>query len=74
MDCRRFQQRKASFRLHGDVIPENHPHLIESEAVIRQKADYIHQTPVKRGYVNRKEHWRYSSARNYAGLGKEGLI
>ena len=50
----------------------NHPQIIESEAVLRQKLDYIHQNPVKRGYVDEPEHWRYSSARNYAGL--EGLI
>ena len=50
----------------------NHPQLIESDAVMRQKLDYIHQNPVKRGYVDQPEHWRYSSARNYAG--QAGLI
>ena len=50
----------------------NHPQLIETESVMRQKLDYIHQNPVKRGYVDRPEHWRYSSARNYAG--QPGLI
>lgn len=33
----------------------NHPQLIESEAVMRQKMDYIHQNPVKRGYVDQAE-------------------
>jgi putative transposase len=50
----------------------SHPQLIESEIMMRQKLDYIHQNPVKRGYVDQPEHWRYSSARNYAG--QEGLI
>ena len=50
----------------------NHPQLIESEQVMRQKIDYIHQNPVKRGYVDLPEHWRYSSARDYAGM--DGLI
>jgi putative transposase len=50
----------------------SHPQLIEIEAVMRQKLDYMHRNPVKRGYVDLPEHWRYSSARNYAGL--EGLI
>jgi len=50
----------------------SHPQLIETDAVMRQKLDYIHQNPVKRGYVDLPEHWRYSSARNYAGLA--GLI
>ncbi len=38
---------------------------------MRQKLEYIHQNPVKRGYVDVAEHWRYSSARRYAG--EEGL-
>ncbi len=37
-----------------------------------QKLDYIHQNPVKRGYIDNAEDWRYPSARNYAG--KEDLI
>nr|VFJ53766.1 MAG: hypothetical protein BECKFW1821A_GA0114235_104411 [Candidatus Kentron sp. FW]VFJ58537.1 MAG: hypothetical protein BECKFW1821B_GA0114236_104210 [Candidatus Kentron sp. FW] len=50
----------------------NHPQFIESEEVMRQKLAYIHDNPVKRGYVDLPEHWRYSSARDY--LGRPGLI
>lgn len=50
----------------------SHPQLIDNEEIMRQKLEYIHQNPVKRGYVDKAEHWRYSSARNYAGLA--GLI
>ena len=50
----------------------SHPQLMENEEVLRQKLEYIHQNPVKRGYVDEAGHWRYSSARNYAGL--SGLI
>ena len=35
---------------------------------MRQKIEYIHFNPVKRGYVDEPEHWRYSSARDYAGI------
>jgi len=45
----------------------NHPQLIQNDEMLIQKLDYIHQNPVKRGYVDKPEHWRYSSARNYAG-------
>jgi putative transposase len=44
-----------------------HPELIQDEDMMRQKIDYIHQNPVKRGYVDEAIHWRYSSARDYAG-------
>lgn len=49
-----------------------HAELVFSDAMMRQKPDYIHNNPVKRGYVDRAEHWRYSSAPNYAG--QEGII
>jgi len=49
-----------------------HPEWVQNEAIMRQKIEYIHQNPVKRGYVDLPEHWRYSSARNY--LGQAGLL
>jgi len=49
-----------------------HAELVFSEQMMRQKLDYIHANPVKRGYVDLPEYWRYSSAANYAGL--DGLI
>lgn len=49
-----------------------HPELIQSDEMMRQKVDYIHLNPVKRGYVDKAEHWRYSSARDY--LGNSGLL
>ena len=49
-----------------------HPELIQGEEMMRQKIDYIHHNPVKRGYVDKAEHWRYSSARDY--LGQTGLL
>jgi len=49
-----------------------HPEWIQSDEMMRQKIEYIHLNPVKRGYVDQAEHWRYSSARNYAG--QRGLL
>jgi putative transposase len=45
----------------------SHPQLIQNEEMLRQKLDYIHFNPVKRGYVDKPEHWRYSSARTLRG-------
>lgn len=45
----------------------SHPQRIESDAVMRQKLDYVHYNPVRRGFVDLPEHWRWSSARDYAG-------
>ena len=50
----------------------SHPKQIQTEAMLTQKLEYIHANPVRRGYVDDPVHWRYSSARDYAGL--EGLI
>jgi REP element-mobilizing transposase RayT len=46
----------------------SHPQQVMDDAMMVQKVEYIHNNPVKRGYVDDPVHWRYSSARNYAGL------
>ena len=46
--------------------------LIQSEAMMIERINYIHNNPLKRGYVDEASHWCYSSARNYED--KEGLI
>jgi putative transposase len=49
-----------------------HPQAMLSETMLRQKIEYIHHNPVRRGLVDRPEDWRYSSARNY--LGRDGIL
>jgi putative transposase len=66
-------KRRHKQQSHYQVWEEgSHPQVVDNEAVMRQKLEYIHLNPVKRGYVDLPEHWRYSSARNYAG--QQGLI
>ena len=48
------------------------PKLIVSDSMMKIKIDYIHNNPVKRGYVDVASHWRYSSARDYEDV--SGLI
>jgi REP element-mobilizing transposase RayT len=50
----------------------SHPEQIQNDEMMWQKLEYIHNNPVARGYVDDPLHWRYSSARNYAG--QPGLI
>jgi REP element-mobilizing transposase RayT len=45
----------------------SHLEEILSENMMRQKIMYIHNNPVKRGYVDDELHWRYSSSRNDTG-------
>lgn len=44
-----------------------HPIGIHSERFFKQKLHYIHQNPVRKGYVTTPEDWKFSSAKNYAG-------
>jgi REP element-mobilizing transposase RayT len=48
------------------------PKQIQDREMIWQKLEYMHDNPVRRGYVDDPLHWRYTSARNYAG--QPGLI
>jgi putative transposase len=46
----------------------SHPEELSTEEMMHQKIEYIHNNPVRRGYVDDAHDWRYSSARNYEGL------
>ncbi|MEA3315549.1 MAG: transposase [Campylobacterota bacterium] len=48
------------------------PKLIKDDKMMIQKINYIHQNPVKRGFIDEARYWRYSSARDYEGI--KGLI
>ena len=47
---------------------ENHAELVYSNSFIEQKLAYIHENPVREGFVEKPEDYLYSSARNYAEL------
>ncbi|NQT64965.1 MAG: transposase [FCB group bacterium] len=49
-----------------------HPVMIENPETMSVKLKYVHENPVRRGYVDEAESWKYSSARNYSG--QKGLI
>jgi putative transposase len=41
---------------------DNQPKIIETEKFALQKMNYIHNNPVVKGYVDRPEYWKWSSA------------
>lgn len=49
-----------------------HPKELYSNKIFYQKLNYIHENPVKAGFVFKPEEFVFSSASNYAGRG--GLI
>lgn len=54
-------------------IQDNHPIQLSSGEMMLQRLNYIHNNPVEAGFVCEPEHWKYSSAHDYAG-GTQGLI
>ena len=67
--ARKAQRDDRDFQLWQEG---SHPQVILDEEMLGQKLAYIHNNPVKRGYVDEPEDWRWSSARNYAG--REGVF
>jgi len=59
-------------RIHQVWEEGSHPQVLQNVEMLIEKIRYIHENPVKRGYVDVPEHWRYSSAQNYAG--QTGLL
>ena len=60
---------KSNSNVKSRQFWQQHNKLIElwSAEVIDQKVDYIHMNPVVSGFVLEPEHWKYSSAIDYAG-------
>ena len=54
-------------------VQDNHPIQLNNAEMLKQRLDYIHNNPVKAGFVVEPEHWKYSSAYDYCG-GKQGLL
>jgi hypothetical protein len=46
-------------------IQDNHPEEILSQEMLYSKLNYIHENPVRAGYVSKASHYLYSSACNY---------
>ena len=72
---KQLEYHKLAHKTQSDVQvwqEGNHPQEVQGDAMMRQKLEYSHDNPVRRSYVDDPLHWRYSSARNYAG--KPGLI
>ncbi|MHB9037745.1 MAG: REP-associated tyrosine transposase [Armatimonadota bacterium] len=55
---------RSRFKVWQD---EYHPKAITSLDVFRQKAEYAHNNPVRKGLVADAEDYYYSSARDYCG-------
>ncbi len=51
---------------------ENHAIELSTNEMLDSRLEYIHQNPVRAGWVEEPEHYLYSSARDYAGL--KGLL
>jgi putative transposase len=68
-----FRKKKYKDKSNYQVWQEGfHPQQILNSDMFIQKIEYIHYNPVKRGFVDMPEHWKYSSARNF--IGDESII
>jgi REP element-mobilizing transposase RayT len=57
-------------RLRGELglwQPGFHPQAVRTREVLKQKTEYIHMNPVRKGLVANPEDWWYSSAGEYVG-------
>jgi putative transposase len=61
-----FRRQAGADRRRRFWQPTQHPVAIFSEGVWRQKMDYLHANPCRKGLVLRPEDWRFSSALYWA--------
>ena len=60
-----FVDDEGKYRFRMDT---NAPKKLENPDFYLQKLNYIHENPVRKGYVARPEHWIWSSANPYSPL------
>jgi REP element-mobilizing transposase RayT len=68
-----FQEQAGKDRQHRFWQPTRHPVGIFSESFWKQKVDYLHYNPCRKGLVTLPEDWRFSSARHWS-TGKTGDV
>lgn len=68
----KYTSKKNNTLSHQFWQYENHPIEIYSPRIIQRKLNYLHQNPVVAGFVEKAEHYIYSSARDYSG--RKGMI
>jgi REP element-mobilizing transposase RayT len=61
-------QQTSNVKHHQFWRHDNHPIELWSNGVIAEKINYIHNNPVKAGIVENPEDYKWSSAKDYAGL------
>jgi len=54
-------------------IQNNHPITLDSNEMLDSRLDYIHNNPIKAGFVESPEHWIHSSAGKYYGIRKNKI-
>ncbi len=71
---------RASYQINDQTRPyfftfqvvgwahENHAIELSDNQMIDSRVEYIHQNPVRAGWVDKPYDYLYSSARNYSGL------
>jgi len=80
LESAKFESRKywlmKVFKYKGTINPNNkdfqfwqqnnHPIQLNSNFIVEQKVEYIHNNPVNQGFVEKPEYWLHSSANFYS--------
>lgn len=53
---------------------ENHPILLDTNEMLEQRINYLHENPIRAGFVTAAEYWHYSSAVDYYTSNEKGLL
>ena len=62
---KRAAERRSLKQIYKVWQDEYHPIALKSERWFVQKLQYMHNNPVRKGFVEVPEYWKYSSARNW---------
>lgn len=67
------KQNKNNFRFQF-WQHENHPFLLDSMKLYRQRLNYLHENPVRAGFVYEPQEWKYGSGIDYYTAKGKGML
>jgi len=69
-----LQRAAGKDRKHRLWQSGTHPEAIYTQPFWREKLDYIHANPIRKGLVSEAHHWRFSSAAYWLNGGESDVI
>ena len=64
----------SGFSFGPDCFGKNHPILLHSKPIFNQRMDYLHENPIRAGFIDQPQDWLYGSGVDYYTANEHGPL